>query len=229
MAVSTNSDTRLACGRDIDDVWDSIGRPPDEHQRQCPDCRRARESLAPVAAAAQAQRSADEDDPDLVPGPQVLMHVMNIVRSEVRRSRRLPLDEPQPDQPVLELTVSEQTVVAAARRAADAVPGVQVRRCRVELAADPPHPGDTSTDTSTDNAGDTAAGTSAAPSVAAPPSFHATAPGRVTVSLQISVDAGTAIPVVSREIRRSVLEAVSREVGMRATTIRIDVRDIHDV
>ncbi len=133
MAVSTDSTTRLGCGRDIDDVWASIDQPPSPHERTCPFCQQARASLSRLARVIDAQRRADAASPDQQPGPQVLTRVMEIARAEIRRGRRLPLDEPADDGAVSDLSVSEQTVAAVVRRAGDTVPGVEVRRCRVEL------------------------------------------------------------------------------------------------
>lgn len=222
MAVSTDSTTRLGCGRDIDEVWASIDRPPSPHERQCPYCQQARASLGRLSQAIDAQRRADSTDPDLQPGPQVLSRVMEIARAEIRRGRRLPLDEPVADGSVSDLSVSEQTVAAVVRRAGDAVPGVEVRRCRVEL-------GDRiELDDRGTGADEQASGTGAYEPVDVPESYRTTRPARVTVSVQISVSATVAIPDVSEQIRESVRSAVAEEVGMNVVIVDIDVRDVHD-
>lgn len=218
MAVSTDSTTRLGCGRDIDDVWASIDQDPSPHERQCPYCQQARASLGRLSQAIAAQRRADSADPDLQPDPQVLGRVMEIARAEIRRGRRLPLDEPVADGTVSDLSVSEQTVAAVVRRAGDAVAGVEVRRCRVELGDPRKGGGEPASET----------GAEPAPSVEVPESYRTTRPARVTVAVQISVSATVAIPEISERIRESVGRAVSEEVGMNVVIVDIDVRDVHD-
>lgn len=229
--MTTTPDNRLGCGRDIDAVWASIDRSPNAHEQVCPHCREARGSLRPLAAATAAQRAAETVDPDLEPGPQVLSHVMEVARAEVRRRRRLPLDEPPlptDDDKTIEptsLTVSEQTVAAVARRVADSSAGVQVRRSRVELA--PFVDGGAAAPVEHETPARSEIGTVLAPFD--PITFTAARPARVAVFLQISVLLGTSIPRISQEIRTAVRSAVSHEVGLQAVTVHIDVRDIHEV
>ncbi len=239
MAVSTDSTTRLGCGRDIDEVWASIDRPASAHEQQCVFCQEARASLARLAQVTAAQRRADADDPDLLPGPQVLTRVMEIARAEIRRGRRLPLDEQLDDGTVSDLTVSEQTVAAVVRRAGDTVDGVQIRRCRVEL--DRPHradpvPADQVDPHRLDPEGSDPGGPDperpdsgpATEEADVPDSYRRSRPARIAVFLQISVSAAVAIPAVGQQVRQAVRRAVAEEVGMHVATIDIDVRDIHD-
>lgn len=128
MAV-TQDPTRLGCGRTIDSVWDTIHEQPDEHQRECPECQRARASLQDVAQATAALRQHEASDPALQPGPRLLSSVMDLVRAEVRRGQQIPLVVETP----LELTISEQSVIALVWSAADSIPGVRSRRCRVSV------------------------------------------------------------------------------------------------
>lgn len=131
MAVS--SSTRLGCGRDIDEVWAGVDRPATPHEQTCPFCSAARESMRELGRATAELRTQDEEDPDLQAGPQVIARILDIARSEARRSRRLPLSKPRPGQVVDELTVSEQAVAAVVRRTGDRYGGVQVRRCSIDL------------------------------------------------------------------------------------------------
>lgn len=131
MAVS--SSTRLGCGRDIDEVWAGIDRPATPHEQTCPFCSAARESMRELGRVTAELRTQDEEDPDLQAGPQVIARILDIARSEARRSRRLPLSKPRPGQVVDELTVSEQAVAAVVRRTGDRYGGVQVRRCSIDL------------------------------------------------------------------------------------------------
>lgn len=215
MAMSEHPSSRLACGRDMDAVWDRIGSPPDEHERTCPHCGQARRDLGELASLTALERDAERHDPALEPDPAVLGRIMDVARAEVRRGRRFPLDEPEDSGPVPELTVSEQAVSASARRAGDAVAGVQVERCVVTLVADGPRP------RSTGPVGGLAG--------AEPDSYRQTRPSQVEATLQITVPVSASIPSVAAEIRSSVRRRVSREVGVDVVRVDIEVRDTHDV
>lgn len=212
--MSEHPSTRLACGRDMDAVWDRIGEPPDEHERTCPHCGQARRDLGELASLTALERVSEREDPALEPDPAVLGRIMDVARAEVRRGRRFPLDEPEDSGPVPELTVSEQAVSASARRAGDAVAGVQVERCVVTLV-DGPRP------RSTGPVG-VLAGTE-------PDSYRQTRPSQVEATLQITVPVSASIPSVAAEIRSSVRRRVSREVGVDVVRVDIEVRDTHDV
>lgn len=215
MAMSEHPSSRLACGRDMDAVWDRIGAPPDEHERTCPHCGQARRDLGELASLTAVERDAERDDPTLEPDPAVLGRIMDVARAEVRRGRRFPLDEPEDSEPVPELTVSEQAVSASARRAGDAVAGVQVERCVVSLVADGRRPRP-------------AGPTEGFPAVG-PESYHRARPSQVEATLQITVPVSASIPAVAAEIRSSVRRRVSREVGVDVVRVDIEVRDTHDV
>ncbi|TGO05652.1 Asp23/Gls24 family envelope stress response protein [Serinibacter arcticus] len=214
--MSERSTSRLACGRDIDEVWERIESPPDEHELECPHCRNARSDLGNLARLTASQRDEERVDPDLEPDPAILGRIMAIARAEVRRGRQLPLDEPDAEGPVAELTVSEQAVSASARRAGDAVDGVQVERCEVVLV-----PGGGSPAVS----GSVGSGPGG-PGV--PESYRASRPSIVDVTLQVSVSIALSIPEVAREMRSNVMRRVNDEVGIDVRRIHIDVRDAHD-
>lgn len=200
MAVS--SSTRLGCGRDIDEVWAGVDRPATPHEQECPFCSAARESMRELGRATAELRTQDEEDPDLQAGPQVIARILDIARSEARRSRRLPLSKPRRGQVVDELTVSEQAVAAVVRRTGDRYGGVQVRRCSIELV-DTTVPGD---------------GTTSVESAASD----------VRVSLRVSVGADVSIPLLSAELRSAVMAVVEREVGMNVVGVDLVVEDVHD-
>lgn len=120
-------DTRLSCGRSIDDVWAHVGSPPDAHERDCPYCQEARARLLGLSTATAELRAAEAVDPDLQPGPDFATSVMSLVRAEVRRGQALPLGVDEAPG----LTISEQAVVGLVWTAADAVPGMRARRCLV--------------------------------------------------------------------------------------------------
>ena len=126
--------TRLGCGRDVDDVWDTIDDPPNRHERSCPDCQAARESLGGLAAATHEMSAADAADPTLQSSPEVLEHILGIARAEVRRGRRIPLRRPLPGRAEEHLLVREQAIAGVIRHIGDQIPGLEIRRCRAQLA-----------------------------------------------------------------------------------------------
>ena len=206
MAVS--SSTQLGCGRDIDEVWENIARPATPHELSCPFCGPARESLQELERATSKLRVDDEEDPELQAGPLVIARILEVARSEVRRNRRLPLNKPLPGQVSEALTISEQAVAAVVRRTGDRHGGVQVRRCSVELVDD------------------------AAPVAGSLPVVDELAPREasdVRVALRVSIDGGVSIPSLSGELRRAVIDVVSREVGMNVVRVDIEVEDVHGV
>ncbi|WP_116050147.1 anti-sigma factor family protein [Amycolatopsis palatopharyngis] len=127
---STNSagnGYELPCERELEQVWEYLDNPDvddgvDEHERTCPHCRTARESLRALREATAELIEETEQPP-----PDLFGKIMSAVRAEVRRGHmvRLPSSEPG----VVE--VSEQAVAVVLRFAADSVPGVRARRCRI--------------------------------------------------------------------------------------------------
>ena len=214
--MSEHPSSRLACGRDMDAVWDRIGSPPDAHERSCPHCEQARRDLGELASLTALEREAERTAPGLEPAPAVLGRIMDVARAEVRRGRRFPLDEPEVSEPAPELTVSEQAVSASARRAGDAVPGVEVERCVVSLVVDGRGPWQASPADVLDLR-------------QGPDSYGRARPSRVEATLQITVPVSASIPAVAAEVRSSVRRRVSSEVGVDVVRVDIEVRDTRDV
>lgn len=129
MAVNgaTDAEYRLPCGRDLEAVWDRLDAVEaglgDEHETHCPHCTAARESLRALRAATGELIAEPEPPP-----PDLTSRIMSAVRAEVRRGRALPLATPLPGG----VEISERAVAAVLRFAADSVPGVRARRCRVK-------------------------------------------------------------------------------------------------
>lgn len=187
-------DTRLSCGRSIDDVWDHVGSAPDAHERDCPYCQDARTRLLRLSAATADLRSAEADDPDLQPAPGFAESVMTLVRAEVRRGQVIPLEaDATPG-----LTISEQAVVGLVWTAADAVPGLRARRCRV-VQVDP-----------ADLAG----------------SDDALGLTLVDVDLTVAIQPGTSIPAASDQLRRRVVGLVDLETGLQVRRVDLTVEDV---
>jgi uncharacterized alkaline shock family protein YloU len=131
MAVNpTVQDHLLPCGRDVETVWERLseveaGR-PDEHELGCAECGHARTALIAVRDATVALIDDAQQ-----PSAGLTGRIMSAVRADVRRRDMLPLPTIEPGP----LRVSEQAVAAVLRFAADSVPGVRARRCRVSVSA----------------------------------------------------------------------------------------------
>jgi hypothetical protein len=131
MAVNpATQDYLLPCGRDVETVWERLSQagavPADEHELSCPHCRQARVGLIAVRDA-----TVELISDDAQPSPGLTGRIMSAVRADVRRRDLLPLPTSEPGP----LRVSEQAVAAVLRFAADSVPGVRARRCRVSASA----------------------------------------------------------------------------------------------
>ena len=123
MAVNqTTEGYELPCGRDVETVWARLDD-LDAHQRDCPHCTAARESLL-VLRSVTGVMIADES----TPSPGLTGRIMSAVRAEVRRGDLVSLPSTQPGG----ARVSEAAIAAVLRFAADQVPGVRARRCRVQ-------------------------------------------------------------------------------------------------
>ncbi|MFI5716132.1 Asp23/Gls24 family envelope stress response protein [Nocardia sp. NPDC051750] len=131
MAVNETTERNhlLPCGRGLEQVWQRLddveAGHADAHEASCPHCRAARESLLALRAATRELIDEPEETP-----PDLLGRIMSAVRADARRGRMLTLPAPHPG----EIRVSEQAVAAIVRYAADSVPGVRARNCRVRQA-----------------------------------------------------------------------------------------------
>jgi uncharacterized alkaline shock family protein YloU len=206
-SLSRTDPNRMGCGRSIDDVWARIDLRPDPHEQTCPDCQAARHDLGDLAVATHLVITADKADPALRLDSSALIGILEIARAEVRRGRRIPMEQPAPGPVRDELTVSEQTLANLIRRSSDEIDGIEARRCAVALSKRDP----------ADNSQQ--ASESEAPA----------APTEITVDLRIAVASTGAIPALTQLLRERVRTAVELEVGIAATTINITVEDIYDV
>ena len=204
--------TRLGCGRDVDDVWEHIDRPPDVHEETCPYCTTARADLAELSAATSRLAAADREDSTLRVPDGMLSDVLAIVRTQVRRGRTIPLQRRVPagpdgaGDPESELTVSEQLIATVVREVCDLNPDVEVRR--VGIDATEPH----------------------AP--VEPPTGGGKGelePADVSIDLQVTVRPHIAIPGLLDDLRREIQSAVVTRIGITVSRIDITVMDLIDV
>jgi hypothetical protein len=133
MAVNHATDVyALPCERLLDDVAAAMqaGQPPDEHERNCPHCRMAREGLRALWEATRLL----VDEP-VEPPPGLTERIMSAVRAEVRRPSMVAL----PPTELGPVKVSEQAIAVVLRYAADTVDGVRARRCAIRRAGRDEH------------------------------------------------------------------------------------------
>jgi uncharacterized alkaline shock family protein YloU len=206
---SQTDPNRLGCGRSIDDVWARVDLPPDPHEQTCPDCQAARHDLSDLATATRGIVAADKADPALRLDSGAITGILEIARAEVRRGRRIPMEQPRAGAAGDELTVSEQTLANLIRRTSDEIDGLEARRSAVALSKhDPLNEGAPEPETRQ-------------PELAAPT--------EITVDLRISVAPNAAIPALTRLLRDRLRTAIELKVGITATVINITVEDIHHV
>jgi uncharacterized alkaline shock family protein YloU len=206
---SQTDPNRLGCGRSIDDVWARVDLPPDPHEQTCPDCQAARHDLSDLATATRGIVAADKADPALRLDSGAITGILEIARAEVRRGRRIPMEQPRAGAAGDELTVSEQTLANLIRRTSDEIAGLEARRSAVALSKhDPLNEGAPEPETRQ-------------PELAAPT--------EITVDLRISVAPNAAIPALTRLLRDRLRTAIELKVGITATVINITVEDIHHV
>jgi uncharacterized alkaline shock family protein YloU len=125
------TDYQLPCGRDIEELWDQLSADPDHtdaHQRDCPHCRTARDSLLALRAA-----TTQLTEEQVIPPAGLTDRIMSAVRAEIRRTAAVTV--PAELGPV---RISEQAIAVVLRFAADQVDGVRARRCVVRARPDAP-------------------------------------------------------------------------------------------
>lgn len=223
--------TKLGCGRTIDDVWDRVGQPPDEHEATCSDCQAARTNLDELAQATQAMAAADVADPTLHASPSVISRILQVARAEVRRGKIIPLfhspPHGEPQGAASDLGISEQTIAGVVRRTCDQMLGIEARRCHVELyVPDPGH--HTSHGTSHGTVSGAPAGPlddSLAETVAGLTSGRRLVEVRVRLSL--SVAPRVAIAPLAHDVRARVITALAEQVGVLARAVDVVVEDVH--
>ncbi len=117
--MEVTSDYDLPCGRDVEQVWETIDL-SDQHTRSCPHCAAVRESLLVLRSATEEMAREEVEPPS-----DLVSRVMSAVRADVRRSDVVPL----PGDGLAR--ISTRAVAAVLRYAADGVAGVRARGCRV--------------------------------------------------------------------------------------------------
>lgn len=114
----TDQAYRLPCGRDVEAVWAHLDVEASDHERTCEHCQATRHSLTVLRDL--TTRLAEDDTP---PPRDLTSRIMAAVRADLRRHELLGEQGG--------VQISTQAVAAVLRFAADTVPGVRARRCRV--------------------------------------------------------------------------------------------------
>lgn len=143
MALADEEDPTLPCGRTLSSVWSAAedGETPpgagagrDPHTAGCPHCQEALARLGVLHRYVSETREVEADaeaDAERT-AERFTARVMDLVRTELRPGRTLPLGEPEDD-----AWITEAAAAKAFRAVAETLPQVHAGSCRVTLTA--PH------------------------------------------------------------------------------------------
>lgn len=123
--MTPSTDAPHSCTRSEDELWASLGSPPDDHERQCPTCQEQRRRLAPLAQAAQDWKTGTDPEETLLEG--ILGRVMNGIRAEIRRGTLFTLTV-TPHGPI---RISSYLLLEAIRDAVDSIEHVELRTHKI--------------------------------------------------------------------------------------------------
>lgn len=238
--------TRLGCGRDVDEVWQTIDQPPNEHERRCPSCKRARVELAELAAATHDLSTADQQDDNLRIPDQMLSTVLAIVRTEVRRGRTIPLQR-RAAAPTLPSTATDPTAPstrAAGAQNAPADAGTvaegderDVTVSELVIATVVRETCDRNPDVEVRRVSIDATPADDVPTGSFPgqgtgpttgPTPAGMQPADVSIDLQAAVSRAAAIPALISGLRAAIRVAVAAQIGITVSRINVDVQDLID-
>jgi hypothetical protein len=211
----------LGCGRTTEQVWAGIGRPPDQHERDCEYCQQARQQLALLDRAIRSVRELAPQTEQ--PRARVKNAIMDIARSEIRQGRRIPLERPGPlpsagsDTPVddAELGITERALIAVVTQAADRVPAARTRHVRVAEATRPvaePEP----------------TGLEQEPTgIEQEPTGIEQEPTGLDISITASIRFGAGVVETVDQLRDEDTAAIGQLVGITVHRIDVVVEDVH--
>lgn len=196
---------RLGCGCSIDRIWETIDQPPTPHEQQCEQCQGARIRLTELRDATRSLRDSDAHNAALQPGPGIKNAIMDVVRAEVRRGRRLLLSSKEDGT----TDISEQALSSVVRFAAGAIPDIHARRCHIEIrSATKDVSGDSHPSENVNIVGESG------------PSF--------VISLRVAAAPNIDIPRTVDSLRKRIITAITACVGISAGTINITVEDLYN-
>ncbi|MBZ4020314.1 Asp23/Gls24 family envelope stress response protein [Streptomyces purpurogeneiscleroticus] len=121
-------DPALPCGRTLSEVWETAEETPDDpHTVGCPHCQEALAQLGILDDYVREARDRDVDEAaEAAATDRITARVMDLVRTDLRPGRTLPLGEPADD-----AWITEAAAAKAFRAAAEALPTVFAGSCKV--------------------------------------------------------------------------------------------------
>ncbi|MBB5937354.1 Asp23/Gls24 family envelope stress response protein [Streptomyces zagrosensis] len=182
-------DEILLCGRSLALVWEA--EEPDEHTAACPYCRQALAGLGVLDRYVREARIEPEP-----PAEAITARVMDLVRTELRPGRMLPLGEPADD-----AWIAEVAAAKVFRETAESLPGVFAGSCKV-MPIDP----------------------AAARRSLLPGGQDHRGPMRVSLELTATLD--WTVPELAALVRQLVADAAREAVGMDVAEIDVSVVDV---
>ncbi|MDO4253613.1 MAG: hypothetical protein Q4C81_00465 [Kocuria sp.] len=199
--MAVKQQPHLGCGTTIDEIWMGMDKQPTAHQRTCPQCRAARESLSTLQNMVASYRRVEGlHDESVLPSRSVRDNILAVARSEVRRGRRsvAMVTETGP------VFISDQALVDLVRVATDTVAGVRGRHVELSMcsAEDP-------VDQQRDASGDLR---------------------RVLTALtvRLSIKYGASIPEVTAQVRTRILTVLVNHVDVDPVSVDLVVEDVFD-
>jgi hypothetical protein len=137
MAMNEGHSVALECGKTVDELSDYLaaGRLPyDPDIETCPECLNALDALERVGMLSRSllEREASELPP---PPANWFDRIMDVVRSEMRVGRSLPVQHPDPR---VQITITEGAVRALVRSVGDEIDGLYIGRVDIDGDAEVP-------------------------------------------------------------------------------------------
>jgi hypothetical protein len=137
MAMNEGHSVALECGKTVDELSDYLaaGRLPyDPDIETCPECLNALDALERVGMLSRSllEREARELPP---PPANWFDRIMDVVRSEMRVGRSLPVQHPDPR---VQITLTEGAVRALVRSVGDEIDGLYIGRVDIDGDAEVP-------------------------------------------------------------------------------------------
>ena len=128
--MTPSTDAPHSCTRSEDELWASLGSPPDAHELQCLTCQEQRRRLAPLAQAAQEWKTGTDPEESLLEG--ILGRDMHGIRTEIRRGTLFTLTVT----PLGPLRISSYLLLEAIRDAVDSIEHMELRTHKIIPHAD---------------------------------------------------------------------------------------------
>ncbi|MCF2527219.1 hypothetical protein [Yinghuangia soli] len=197
-------DEVLPCGASLAGIWDA-GQPPVGHGA-CPHCRAAAADTSALHELV-AEAAAPGGTTDAARHADFAARVMDVVRTELRPGPLLPLGTPAAavggesgDPEDVDEWITEAAAARVLRAAAEREPGVWAGSCRIRAAS--------------------------APARAHPGQRLPREPLRVRI--EVAVASAPRLTDTAEQVRRRVLDAADRELGIDVAAVDVAVVELRD-